>query len=115
MLRAWQKISLTSFDLKPKGGDYKMGTVPAQKLLDKWSLDDLTHDQAIGHLLQHLVMLHDNNKSAASSHITIENAITAIDINLSSLRADVDRALQLLGLSDGTPPSRKRGRPRKSK
>jgi hypothetical protein len=41
-----------------KGETQAMSAEPPQKLLAKWQQGDLTVEQAIGQLLQHLVALH---------------------------------------------------------
>ncbi|MDM8518562.1 hypothetical protein QUF64_00840 [Anaerolineales bacterium HSG6] len=41
-----------------------MSTEPIKTLLSKWKVADLTIEMAIGHLLQHVDMLHDTDHQA---------------------------------------------------
>jgi len=53
-----------------------MGTLPPEKLLQQWTLKNMTVEMAAGHTLQNLVKL--------------QQAIDAIQISLRKLRTDVD-------------------------
>jgi uncharacterized small protein (DUF1192 family) len=97
-----------------------MGTIPPQELLDKWTLNQLTVEQAAGHLLQHLVMLrHDLNDERIERgklRVKVDQALVELaelKARIKLLRADVDRLLAEAGL-EPTPPKGQRGRPPKS-
>ncbi len=73
-----------------------MGTHTPTDLLKGWRLKELTTEMAIGHLIQNL--------------LTLETALTNINITLYNLRADVDSLIAHTGL----PPNPK-GRQRPPK
>ncbi len=70
-----------------------MGTMPPQKLLKKWKLEDLTLEMAIGHILQHLVK--------------ILTTLAAINITLCNLRADVDSLIAHTGMKPNSKGKKK--------
>jgi hypothetical protein len=92
-----------------------MGTIEAQKLLNKWKIEELTVEMAIGHIVQHLVILHDINQQAGQSRTQIKDAIAAINITLANLRADVDALIAHTGMPPDQKPRRRPGRPPKQK
>ncbi|MDM8532859.1 hypothetical protein QUF63_16980 [Anaerolineales bacterium HSG25] len=92
-----------------------MGTIPVKELLKKWKQDDLTVEMAIGHILQHLVLLEQVDADATCNCRKLSTAIDTINLSRATLRDDVDRLLRHNDLksSQDQPPRRKRGRPRK--
>ncbi|MDM8529548.1 hypothetical protein QUF63_00155 [Anaerolineales bacterium HSG25] len=92
-----------------------MGTIDPKDLLKKWIQHDLTIEMAIGHILQHLVLLYDTDKQAAITRSKYKTAVEAVNISQATLRDDVDRLLTKADMesSQNEPPKRKRGRPRK--
>ena len=74
-----------------------MGTMPPQKLIKKWELEDLTPEMAIGQILQHLVK--------------ILTTLQAINITLYNLRADVDSLIAHTGMTPN--PKGKKKPPKK--
>jgi uncharacterized small protein (DUF1192 family) len=93
-----------------------MGTIPPQELLDKWTLNKLTVEQAAGHLLQHLVMLrndlNDDRIERGKLRVKVDQALVELaelKARIRLLRVDVDRLLAQAGLS----PEKRRGRPPK--
>jgi len=61
-----------------------MGTITPQKLLQQWTLEQMTTEMATGHTLQNLVK--------------IQRAIDAINITLYKLRTDVDSLIAHTGM-----------------
>ena len=61
-----------------------MGTMTPQKLLNQWTLEQMTTEMATGHTLQNLVKL--------------QKSIDAINIALYKLRADVDSLIAHTGM-----------------
>jgi len=61
-----------------------MSTVPPAELLKSWTLENMTSEMTIGHMLQNLVKLH---RDFEADHLTLYN-----------LRADIDRLIAHTGL-----------------
>ena len=61
-----------------------MGTLTPKKLLQQWTLENMTVEMTTGHTLQNLV--------------EIQQTIDAIQITLRSLRADVDSLIAHTGM-----------------
>lgn len=49
-----------------------MSTYPVEELLRKWTQGALTAEQAIGHILQHLKLLYEQQKQAARGGLPSE-------------------------------------------
>ncbi|MDM8526636.1 hypothetical protein QUF58_00375 [Anaerolineales bacterium HSG24] len=88
-----------------------MSTEPIKKLLNKWQVEDLTIEMAIGHQLQHISMLHDTDRQANIQRHQMMVMLKEIQTTLKSLRHDVDALIAHTGMPP-TPPKGKRG-PRK--
>ena len=69
-----------------------MGTMTPQKLLQQWTLENLTTEMATGHTLQNLVK--------------IQRAIDAINLTLYNLRSDVDNLIVHTGMKQKTRKKR---------
>ncbi|MDM8520408.1 hypothetical protein QUF64_10200 [Anaerolineales bacterium HSG6] len=85
-----------------------MSTEPIKQLLSKWKVADLTIEMAIGHLLQHVDMLHDTDHQANIQRHKMMVMLTEIQTSLKSLRHDVDSLIAHTGMPP-VPPKRKRG------
>lgn len=70
-----------------------MGTLPPSELLKKWRLKTMTVEMAVGHILQHLVK--------------IVTALSALNITLYNLRADVDSLIAHTGMSPDPKDAKK--------
>jgi len=68
-----------------------MGTMTPEKLLQQWTLEQMTTEMATGHTLQNLVK--------------IQRALDAINLTLYKLRADVD---SLIAHTKMTPKGKKK-------
>jgi hypothetical protein len=75
-----------------------MGTEPIPDLLKKWTLEQLTVEMAIGHLLQHVKMLHDTDQEANRQRHQMTRLLTDIQVTLRSLRTDVDALIAHTGI-----------------
>jgi hypothetical protein len=87
-----------------------MGTVSRQELLRLWTLEEITPEMAIGHLIQNLVKQHkthealrmslvkyrDNIKDLLEQTERQNKALKTHDYTLGKLRADVDGLLEQL-------------------
>jgi len=96
-----------------------MGTIPPPTLLQLWAVEDLTIEQAIGHLLQHLVIIRNelNAEQVAQPKLKIQidtalAELQEIKARQQQLWADVDQLLQHANLS---PAKLKRKSSRKRK
>ncbi len=98
-----------------------MGTIEASELFKQWKLEDLTVEMAVGHIIQHLTILHEVDEAAGSSRTQMQRTLEEHRRELIRLRKDVDRLLQQVGLSpeepsEGTAPSSKpKRKPRQKK
>ena len=90
-----------------------MSTEPIRKLLNKWKVEKLTVEMAIGHLLQHADIKHESDEQAKQERRKIMRTLDEIQVTLKSLRHDVDSLIAHTSMPP-TPPKRKRGRPRKN-
>lgn len=82
-----------------------MSTYPASDLLQQWIRGEITPEQAIGHLLQHLVALHQQYQQLASS-------VGQIDGNLNELANRVATRVDQPDAPALPPPGRSRRRKR---
>lgn len=94
-----------------------MGTMPAKELLKLWKTEDLTVDMAVGHILQHLVILYEVNDSAAISRSKLHTLVDVQSVNWANLKLEINRLLDHVGLEVEhlkEAPKRRRGGRRKS-
>jgi len=73
-----------------------MGTMPAQKLLTAWKLEQMTPEMAVGHILQHLVMLTESDQEAASRRMAIHTAIEALNIGWANVKLELTELRHLV-------------------
>jgi len=99
-----------------------MGTSSPDELLKKWKVEDLTIQQAIGQLLQHLVMvrneLNDDQLERGKLKALIDQALAELqDVKAKQqqLRADVDKLLAQANLTPVIIKHKRRGRPPKKR
>ncbi|MDM8529311.1 hypothetical protein QUF58_14040 [Anaerolineales bacterium HSG24] len=89
-----------------------MSTEPIKKLLNKWKVEDLTVEMAIGHLLQHAYIKHESDEQAKQERRKIMRNLDEIQVTLKSLRHDVDALIAHTKMPP-TLPKQKRGRSKK--
>jgi len=96
-----------------------MGTASLSELLQKWKVEDLTIEQAIGQMLQHLVIIRNqlNDEQVARPNLKAQLDIVLAELQdvkarQAQLQADVNKLLQQANLKP-TKIKRKSSRKRK--
>ena len=69
-----------------------MGTITATELLQRWSRDDMPVEMAVGHLLQHLVILHETDQKAATSRTQLAKRIDSLDETAIRLQTALEKS-----------------------
>jgi len=87
-----------------------MGTIDAKELLQLWKVEDLPIEMAVGHLLQHLVLLHGADDDTAGRCTKLERAMDAQNINWANLKLDVDALLKQANIKSQQEPSTRKKR-----
>jgi ABC-type glutathione transport system ATPase component len=92
-----------------------MGTIPIKDLLDKWRLETLSPEMAIGHLLQHVGQLWSEIVTIRQRLTELTNTLTETHRVQARMHGDIDRLLKHAGLPPSGLDAPPRGRPPKKK
>ena len=95
-----------------------MSTEPIKKLLQKWTLEKLAVERAIGQLIQHADMLWDELTGLGQKLVQLAKSQIEAKQERDYMQAEIDRLLKhnkLKPLDRKQPLKRKRGRPRKER
>jgi len=71
-----------------------MSIEPIKKLLQKWTLEKLAVERAIGQLIQHVDMLWDEAKGLGQKLLQLGNAQTEAKQERAYMQAEIDRLLK---------------------